>query len=47
MIRRWHSDRFVDDDVKVKYRDALQAEVSRFAESIGQSENSIGSIEKG
>ena len=25
---------FVDDGVKVKYRDALQAEVSGFAESI-------------
>ena len=31
VIRRWRLDRFVDDDVKVKYRDALQAEVSRFA----------------
>ena len=35
VIRRWCLDRFVDDDdVKVKYRDALQAEVSGFAESI-------------
>ena len=24
VIRRWHLDRFVDDEVKAKYRDALQ-----------------------
>ena len=34
MIRRWRLDRFVDDDVKVKYRDSFQAEVSGFAEII-------------
>ena len=33
-VIRWRLDRFVEDDVKVKYRDALQAEVSGFAESI-------------
>ena len=38
MIRRWRLDRFVDDDVKVKHRDALQAKVSGFAESIKHKE---------
>ena len=38
VISRWRLDRFVDDDVKVKYRDALQAEVSGFAESIKHKE---------
>ena len=34
MIRRWRLDRFVDDEVKAKYRDALRAEVNGFSESI-------------
>ena len=34
MIRRWRLDRFVDDEVKVKYRDALRAGVNGFSESI-------------
>ena len=34
VIRRWHLDRFVDDEVKAKYRDALRAEVNGFSESI-------------
>ena len=34
MIRRWRLDRFVDDEVKAKYRDALCAEVNGFSESI-------------
>ena len=38
VIRRWRLDRFVDDDVKMKYRDALQDEVSGFAESIRHKE---------
>ena len=38
MIRRWCLERFVDDGVKVKYRDALQAEISGFAESIRHKE---------
>ena len=38
MIRRWHLDRFEDDNVKVKYIDALQAEVSGFAKSIKHKE---------
>ena len=44
MIRRWCLDRFVDDDVKVKYRDALQAEVSGFAESIRHKEITGGEL---
>ena len=31
MIRRWCLDRFVDDEVKAKYRDALRAEVNGFS----------------
>ena len=34
VIRRWRLDRFVDDEVKAKYRDALCAEVNGFSESI-------------
>ena len=34
VIRRWRLDRFVDDEVKAKYRDALRAEVNGFSESI-------------
>ena len=34
VIRRWRLDRFVDDEVKAKYRDALRAEMNRFSESI-------------
>ena len=34
VIRRWRLDRFVDDEVKAKYRDALRAEVNGFSDSI-------------
>ena len=34
VIRRWRLDRFVDDEVKANYRDALRAEVNGFSESI-------------
>ena len=34
VIRRWRLDRFVNDEVKAKYRDALCAEVNGFSESI-------------
>ena len=34
VIRRWRLDRFVDDDVNVNYRDALQAELSAEPPSI-------------
>ena len=31
---RWCLDRFVDDEVKAKYRDALRAKVNGFSKSI-------------
>ena len=34
VIRRWRLDRLVDDEVKVKYQEALKAEVHNFSESI-------------
>ena len=38
VIRRWRLNRFVDDNVKVKYKNALQVEVRGFAESIRHKE---------
>ena len=34
VVRRWRLDRFEDDEVKVRYQDALLAEVDGFTESI-------------
>ena len=34
VIRRWCSDRFGDDEVKLSYQNALRAEVHRFSENI-------------
>ena len=34
VIRRWRLERFADVEVKAKYREALQAKVSGFAESV-------------
>ena len=33
VIRRWHLDRFGDDEVKLSYLKALMAEVHEFSES--------------
>ena len=34
VIRKWHLDRFGDDEVKLSYQNALKAEVHRFSENI-------------
>ena len=34
VIRRWHLGRFGDDEVKLRYQNALRAEVNGFSESI-------------
>ena len=33
VIRRWHLDKFGDDEVKLSYQNALMAEVHEFSES--------------
>ena len=33
-IRKWHLDRFGDDEVKLSYQNALKAEGHRFSENI-------------
>ena len=34
VIRKWNLERFEDKEVKLKYQNALRAEVSGFSESI-------------
>ena len=41
VIRRWHVDRFGDDEVKLSYQNALMVEVHEFSES---TKNKIESI---
>ena len=37
VIRRWRLERFVDDEVKVKYREALRGSVSYFSDRVQNS----------